>query len=217
KLERLRELSGTSKQGTTLLGLYQSAGKVGLKAEAYEADLENLKKQTDPCILHIIKDERLQHYVIYYGFENGKFIISDPAESIKKITPEELESLWLSKALLLLKPAEDFTTVKEKKQDRWQWIKRLVMEDINILSLALAIGIFVSILSLATAIFSQKLIDEILPAEDLTKLLWDWGYLACYCWLKADFPISASFFWFDKAAILIIVLSMLFIARCLNC
>src|SRR5699024_9937602 len=107
KLERLRELSGTSKQGTTLLGLYQSAGKVGLKAEAYEADLENLKKQTDQCILHIIKDERLQHYVIYYGFENGKFIISDPAESIKKITPEELESLWLSKALLLLKPAED--------------------------------------------------------------------------------------------------------------
>src|SRR5699024_6963891 len=67
KLERLRELSGTSSRGTTLLGLYQAAGKVGLQAEPYEADLKNLKEQTDPCILHIIKDGRLQHYVIFYG------------------------------------------------------------------------------------------------------------------------------------------------------
>lgn len=177
KLERLRELSGTSKQGTTLLGLYQAAGKLGLQAEPYEADLENLKEQTDPCILHIIKDERLQHYIICYGFEDGQFLISDPAEGIKQITPEELEPLWQSKALLLLKPANEFVTVKEKKKDRWQWLKRLAKEDINILSLALAIGIFVSILSLATAIFSQKLIDEILPAEDMLKLFVGLGLL----------------------------------------
>src|SRR5699024_4945331 len=82
-LERLREISGTSKQGTTLLGLYQSANELGLEAEAYEADMENLQKQTEPCILHILKDERLQHYVIYYGFEKGQFIISDPAEGVK--------------------------------------------------------------------------------------------------------------------------------------
>ena len=60
RLERLRELSGTTKQGTTLLGLYQSAGEIGLMAEAYEADIPNLKKQTDPCILHIVKGGRLQ-------------------------------------------------------------------------------------------------------------------------------------------------------------
>lgn len=177
KLERLRELSGTSKQGTTLLGLYQAAGKLGLQAEPYEADLKNLKEQTDPCILHIIKDERLQHYVICYGFNNGEFLISDPAEGVKQITPEELEPLWQSKALLLLKPTKEFVTVKEKKKDRWQWIKRLAKEDVIILSLALAIGIFVSVLSLATAIFSQKLIDEILPAQDTLKLFVGLGLL----------------------------------------
>lgn len=32
-LERLRELSGTTKEGTTLLGLYQAANALGLEAE----------------------------------------------------------------------------------------------------------------------------------------------------------------------------------------
>ncbi|MEJ2052128.1 MAG: cysteine peptidase family C39 domain-containing protein, partial [Calditrichota bacterium] len=32
-LERLRELSGTDQQGTTMLGLYQAAEQVGLTAQ----------------------------------------------------------------------------------------------------------------------------------------------------------------------------------------
>ncbi len=185
RLERLRELSGTSKQGTTLLGLYQSANEIGVDAEAYEADLENLLEQTDPCILHIVKDGHFQHYVIYYGSENGQLIISDPAEGVMLLTPKELEEVWQSKALLLIKPSEEFVTTEEKKQDRWEWIKRLAQKDLNILSLALVIGVFVSVLSLATAIFSQKLIDEILPAEDTVKLFVGLGLLAFLLFAKS--------------------------------
>ena len=36
-LEKLRELSGTTKQGTTLLGLYQAANKLGFTAQGNEA------------------------------------------------------------------------------------------------------------------------------------------------------------------------------------
>lgn len=41
-IEKLRELSGTSKQGTTLLGLYQAASKAGFTAEGCEADIQAL-------------------------------------------------------------------------------------------------------------------------------------------------------------------------------
>jgi ATP-binding cassette subfamily B protein len=177
KLEHLRELSGTSKQGATLLGLYQSANEIGLEAEAYEADLKNLKKQTEPCILHVIKDGRLKHYVVCYGFSEGHFLISDPAEDVKRVKPEKLDEIWQSKALLLLKTTDDFVTVEEQKKDQWKWIKNLIKEDLNILGLALALGIFVSVLSLATAIFSQKLIDEILPNENTIKLFVGLGLL----------------------------------------
>ena len=43
--EKLRETSGTTLQGTSLLGLYQSAQKLGFEVKGYEADFENLKKK----------------------------------------------------------------------------------------------------------------------------------------------------------------------------
>ncbi len=55
RLERLRELSGTNKQGTTLLGLYQAAMKNGLMAGAFEADIYHLKKLDNPCIFTLLK------------------------------------------------------------------------------------------------------------------------------------------------------------------
>src|SRR5699024_8628176 len=98
-------------------------------------------------------------------------------EGIKQVSREKLESWWQSRTLLLLKPTDEFITDKEKKKDWWQWIKHLVKEDVNILIMALALGIFISILSLSTAIFSQKLIDEILPAKDTLKLFVGLGLL----------------------------------------
>lgn len=176
-IEQLRELSGTTKQGTTLLGLFQAANEIGLKAEPFEADIENLKEVDDLCILHIIKDQKLQHYVICYGYEKGNFLISDPAIGVKIISEQELEEQWQSKALLLVKSTPTLATKKEKNSERWSWVKELVKEDMEILFLALALGVFITVLSLSTAIFSQKLIDNILPERDLGKLFLGVGFL----------------------------------------
>jgi ATP-binding cassette, subfamily C, bacteriocin exporter len=62
-LERLRELSGTTPQGTTLLGLLQAGQQFGLDTEGYEADIENLKTCQDVSILHVLIDQTLQHYM----------------------------------------------------------------------------------------------------------------------------------------------------------
>jgi len=176
-LEKLREESGTTKSGTTLLGLFQSAPKFGLTAEAYEADIPNLKKQADPCILHIVKENHLQHYVVCYGFDGDVFLISDPAEGVMVWSGEKLESLWKSKALLLVKKGEDFVTKDDTKKEKWSWIKHLAEEDVPILGVAAAIGLFIAVLGLSTAIFTQKLIDEFLPDEDTLKLFVGLGLL----------------------------------------
>ena len=177
KIERLRELSGTTKQGTTVLGLFQAANELGLKAEAYEADIPDLIQQKEPCILHIIKDKKLQHYVVFYGTKGEDLIISDPAEGVKLVSKEELDKQWHSRALLLLKKTEAFVELNEVKSKKWSWIKELVREDMVILGLALALGIFITILSLSTAIYSQHLIDEILPTRDTYKLFLGAGLL----------------------------------------
>lgn len=171
RLERLRELSGTNKQGTTLLGLYQAAPKTGLKAGAFEADITHLKKMDKPCILHVMKNEHYQHYIVCFGYEKDSFIVADPADSVKKMKPDDLESIWKSKALLVLEPGRTFIKKKHVLKEKLEWFKHIVEKDLNILGLALAIGIIISILNLSTAIFSQKLIDDILPHGNILKLV----------------------------------------------
>jgi ATP-binding cassette subfamily B protein len=169
--EKLREISGTTLNGTSLLGLYQAAKKLKFEVGAYEADLKNLAEIAKPVILHIVKDQKLEHFVVCYGFENGKFIIGDPASGIEYYSENELETAWKSKALLQLAPGKDFVTKKNESQNKRVWFLELIKDDYPILGIAAFLGVVISALGLATAIFSQKLIDHLLPEKNIDKLI----------------------------------------------
>jgi ATP-binding cassette subfamily B protein len=166
----LRGVSGTTLNGTSLLGLYQAAIKTGFNAAGYEARIQSLKEITSPVILHILKDGRVDHFVVCYGYDNGGFVIGDPGEGIVRFTEGELEAVWVSKTLLQLAPGKDFITKKAESENRWKWFFQLTREDIPLLGIASFLGIVMSVLSLATAIFTQKLIDGILPGKNVHGL-----------------------------------------------
>jgi len=168
--EKLRDSSGTTLQGTSLLGLYQSAQKLGFTANAYEADLENLKKIEVPVILHILKDEKLEHYVVCYGYNNGKFLLGDPGWGIIEYRDEELEAVWKSHAMLVLKPNDSFVRKENHTRNMLAWFKELVKDDVPVLAVAAFMGMVLAVLGLAVAIYTQKLIDKILPSNN-TRLL----------------------------------------------
>ena len=117
-LEKLRELSGTNKQGTTLLGLYQSANQLGFEANGCEADIQALIDHKTPVILHLLIDKGLQHYVICYGYENNKFIVGDPSKGLTTYTKDELEKVWKSKTCLTLKPTNIFIKIDVLKKTK---------------------------------------------------------------------------------------------------
>lgn len=196
-LERIRELSGTSKTGTSLLGLLQGAKTLGMEAEGFEADLQSLKDCKDLTILHVIIDQRLQHYILCYGYDaaTDTFHIGNPSEpKTEKITTEELMEIWQSKALLLLKPTEAIVKVQENKKEKWTWLVSFIREDLDLLGIALALGIAIAVLGLSTAIFSQKLIDDILPAQELGKLLTGCVLLFFLLLVKSLFSYLRSLF-----------------------
>ena len=170
-LEKLRELSGTNTSGTTLLGLYQCANKLNFTTEAFEADIPNLKALNEPCILHVLMEGNLQHYVVCYGLNGSSFVIGDPAKGIITLSEAELTIIWQSKTLLQLKPNESFELKKQQRKAKWLWFKQLIKDDVNILTITMVLGVLATVLNLATAIFSQKLIDKILPSGDQQKLI----------------------------------------------
>ena len=169
--ERLRELSGTSIQGTSLLGLFQTAQSLGFSAEGLEAEgVHNLSELQGPAILHVILDDRLQHYVVYYGQEAGKHIVGDPGRGVVLMSNDELETIWKSKSLLSLIPTEQFIRTTQNRQTQWQWFKNLVRDDVPLLTIAAVLGVAVALLGLSMALFSQKLLDDILPKQNTEKL-----------------------------------------------
>jgi ATP-binding cassette subfamily B protein len=169
--EKLREESGTTLNGTSLLGLYQAAQKIGFEVAGYEAGIENLKELTEPVILHAVKDKILEHFVVCYGFENNTFIIGDPASGIENYTEEELAAVWKSRALLKLTPGKNFITRENDSKNKRTWFLQLLKPDYPVLGIAAFLGIVISVLGLATAIFSQKLIDHILPEKNTRTLI----------------------------------------------
>jgi ATP-binding cassette, subfamily C, bacteriocin exporter len=171
-LESLREASGTNKQGTTLLGLYQTAQVIGLQAEPLEAtETTQLKSLNSPAILHVVLEEKRQHYVIYHGFLNGKYILLDPDKGLVFMELAELDLLWKSKALLSLYPNESFELKSTQNSQKKKWIIDMVHEDVPVFGASIVLGIMVTVLGLTTSIFSQKLIDEILPERQTEKLV----------------------------------------------
>ena len=63
----------------------------------------------------------------------------------------------------------------EKKESivgkKKSWMLELVREDFGILGASIAVGVVVATLGMVMAVFSQKLVDEVLPSGNMTKLI----------------------------------------------
>lgn len=199
-LEKLRELSGTTPQGTTMLGLYQVANELGFTAEGLLAGIEPLKFHGEPVILKLVLEHNSDHYVICYSYQldieknKGAFLIGDPAKGIYSLTEEELDKLWVSKQCLILSPNEKFVTTKEAIKTQKKYFINLLKEDYKLLAFSVVIGVFVAGLGMAMSIFSQKLIDDILPSHKINKLIAGIVLLAILLLARVGFLILREFF-----------------------
>ncbi|HFK5575280.1 peptidase domain-containing ABC transporter [Elizabethkingia miricola] len=176
-VESLREKSGTSKQGTTLLGLYQAANSIGFDAEGCEADIKALVEHGEPVILHVIMDEKYEHYVVCYYYENNKFCIGDPARGIIYWSKEELEQYWRTKTCLTLKPNTDFIKTEYTNKAKKEWLFNLLKKDQEAIYTIIVLGVVLTLLGMSMSIFSQKLIDDILPQRKLKVLMLSIAFL----------------------------------------
>lgn len=179
-LEILREKSGTGKTGTTLLGLHQCANSIGFYAEGCEADTQALIEHSEPVILHTVIDQKFEHYVICYSYDspgNNKFLIGDPAKGLEYWTREYLEKVWQSGTCLTLKPNDQFQKKQKIHKDKKAWFKSLIKEDQESIYSIIILGFIFTLLGMSMSVFSQKLIDDILPKKKIQLLILSISFL----------------------------------------
>jgi ATP-binding cassette, subfamily C, bacteriocin exporter len=199
-LEKLREWSGTGLQGASMLGLYQAASQAGFRARGAKAGgVDDLRDIEHPCILHVNTDGGLLHYVVYYPSPAPKkpgisligrpslLLIGDPAKGLVHLTADELEKIWAGQTLLLLEPDDRLSQWQRQRKKKIRWLWDTLKEDVHLLYVALALGAVCSLLNLSTAVFSQQLVDQILPGKRFTALYVGLGALGLLLILKAVF------------------------------
>ncbi|MDX2303877.1 MAG: ABC transporter transmembrane domain-containing protein [Microscillaceae bacterium] len=82
-----------------------------------------------------------------------------------------------------------FQNIRQKKYAERQWLWTIIREDISLLGVSVAIGVIVSVLGMAMAVFSQKLIDDILPKKDFQRLYF--GLILIFLLLIARIALGA--------------------------
>ncbi|GFD81093.1 peptidase domain-containing ABC transporter [Tenacibaculum sp. Mcav3-52] len=89
--QQLRNLSETTREGSSLLGLSEAVESIGFKSLGIKLAFNKLKEAPFPCIIHWNKN----HYVVLYKIKKDVVYISDPAHGLISFTKEEFIQHWI--------------------------------------------------------------------------------------------------------------------------
>lgn len=115
-------------------------------------------------------------------------------KGISTYTKEELETIWISKTCLTLTPNDNFVKTETQNKNKKQWFLKLLKEDYRLISFSVVLGSGIALLGMVMAIFSQKLIDDILLSKDFTKLITGIALVAFLLLVRVLFTALRDYF-----------------------
>lgn len=171
-IARIRQMAGTDKKGTNLLGMIKAAEKIGFSAKGVKGGVEALSKIPVPAIAHVVLKEILHHYIVIYKVSDTNIEFMDPADGqFHKSSIDEFAKIWTG-VLMLLVPGENFKEGSEKVSNISRFLF-LLKPHKSILTQALIGAIVYTLLGLTTSIYIQKITDYVLVGgnKNLLNLL----------------------------------------------
>ena len=184
-LQQIRNLSETTREGSSLLGLSDAAEDLGFRSLGVQIDFNTLADEVPlPCILHWNK----QHFVVVYKIEtlrqaqgDGRYriYISDPSYGLITYTREEFIKFWIGEnadekteegiALILETTPAFFQTEFDDEESKasFSFLSKYLLKYKSMI-LQLAIGLLAgSLLSLILPFLTQSIVDVGIQNQDL--------------------------------------------------
>jgi len=160
-IARLRQQAATDLRGTTVLALVETAQQLGLGARAVRGGPEALPSVPTPAIAHVALPSGAHHFVVLCGVGRRGATIMDPAQGRRRRLPlSDFCSRWTG-VLVLLAPGEAFRPGNACVPPLRRFVA-LVRPHRSVLAEALAGATAYSALGLGTAIYVQKIVDDVL-------------------------------------------------------
>ncbi|AZI38609.1 peptidase domain-containing ABC transporter [Epilithonimonas vandammei] len=176
-LQQIRNLSETTREGSSLLGLSNAAENLGLKSLGIKTDFKTLAEEIPlPCIVHWNK----VHFVVVYKIDkSGKVSVSDPSYGLITYEKEEFIKFWIGEnasetteegvALLLETTPSFFSNEFDESESKasFSFLSKYLLK-YKPLVFQLSIGLLAgSLLSLMLPFLTQSIVDVGIQNQDL--------------------------------------------------
>lgn len=194
-LAKLRNLTKTNQWGTTALGLVKTAEKFNFETKAIKADMSllDMKDLPVPFIVHVIKENKLEHFYVVLKCTKKYIKIADPdpVVGIIKMSRKRFESEWTGVALFFT-PTTTYRPKKEKKETLFSFFPKIMNQKRLLINIVLA-ALLTTIISIIGSYFLQVIIDTYIPnSMQNTLAVISLGLLVFYIF-QAIFTYSEDF------------------------
>lgn len=124
--DTLRQKAGFSKQGVSLLGISETAEKIGFRTRGAQINFDKLQTAPLPAILHWNQN----HFVVLVAVNKRNAKIADPGRGLVSYPKDEFLQYWVSNekdnighvgTVLLMEPAPAFYESEGEKEHKLNW------------------------------------------------------------------------------------------------
>jgi ATP-binding cassette subfamily B protein len=169
-LQRMRELAGTDRVGTNLLGLVGAAEKLGFSARAVKGPYEALPQVPLPAVAHVRTPEGLGHFVVLHRVTRHGVVVADPARGVQSLSRQEFCGRWTGYLLLAVPEPKTSRRADLAPPGPWRRFLGLLGGHRPILVEAVFCALLMTALGVATSYYVQHLVDSVLLRHE-TRLL----------------------------------------------
>ena len=168
-LERLLELTKTTKEGTNFYNLKATAIEIGLNGEGYKLDsIDKLSEIEKPFISQIVINN-YHHFVVVYKIKNNKITIMDPAKGMQKISLDEFNNMWTG-YILILEPFKKLPVYDENNYI-FSILKNIIFNNKKIILNLISLSLVVTLFTCFYGYYFKIIIDKTLSTNKLNLLV----------------------------------------------
>lgn len=170
RISKIRELAGTDKYGTTVLGLIRAGEKLNLKSKAVKLEnYEDIRKKIyKPAIAHVTING-LQHYIVIHEVKDNTVIVADPARGIMKYELKQFFDIWKG-ILIIFVPAKDFKPQKSDNIIIKGYFELIKKQKKFFVSIFIA-SLLTTILGLVGTLYYKFIVDDVAVGKSQKGLL----------------------------------------------
>ena len=166
---KLRDVMGTDKNGTNIVGILKGLEYSGFDSKAVKVEDRKIDNSVSfPLIAHIQTKENLLHYVVVHNITKKSIIISDPAIGIKKYTHEKFSEIWTG-ILILIDPKKNFEKRNENDNSLMRFFYVLKNQKSLLWNIFLTSMLY-TFLGIISSFYFKFLVDYVLKDKLVTTL-----------------------------------------------